>query len=213
MSKNTLYNLNEFIKNNKGISCLIIDVRGNSGGSRKSFAPLLDLLTPPDFQYHISNVVAYRLGDNRDSQYLESRGLFSMEELHRFGYNKKDVLWQLKNFHPEIAFPAEKFSEWHYYLPNISANRTPPIVVVISDSICLSATDIFLNQIKHLPNVKIIGRPSGGGSGAPMIYKLINSGISIRLSSMLSFNEKGNLFDGNGVSPDISIEQKVDSSC
>jgi len=55
-------------------------------------------------------------------------------------------------------------------------------------------------------NVTLMGLPSGGGSGCYQVYRLRNSQIRIRLSSMASFRPNGKLYDGNGVQPDIVVE-------
>jgi C-terminal processing protease CtpA/Prc len=51
-----------------------------------------------------------------------------------------------------------------------------------------------------------MGQPSGGGSGCRKEYRLSNSGIGIHLSRMVSFQPNGQLYDGNGIQPDIFAE-------
>ncbi|MCP4614694.1 MAG: hypothetical protein GY845_38935 [Planctomycetes bacterium] len=48
--------------------------------------------------------------------------------------------------------------------------------------------------------------PSGGGSGCSRDYRLRNSHIRVHLSSMVSFQPNGKLYDGNGIQPDVIIE-------
>jgi C-terminal processing protease CtpA/Prc len=60
--------------------------------------------------------------------------------------------------------------------------------------------------VKGLPRVKLIGKPSGGGSGAYVETTLRSSGLLLRLSSMASFQQSGRLFDGRGVEPDLPLE-------
>jgi len=69
-----------------------------------------------------------------------------------------------------------------------------------------SACDIFLGVFKGLKNVTLMGQPSGGGSGCYQVYRLRNSKIRIHLSSMSSFQPNGQLYDGNGIRPDIIVE-------
>ncbi|MEM6804419.1 MAG: hypothetical protein AAF696_23670, partial [Bacteroidota bacterium] len=49
---------------------------------------------------------------------------------------------------------------------------------------------------------------SGGGSGKAEEYILPNSHIAVRLSSIISFQPNGKLFEGEGVAPDIYLEPK-----
>ena len=51
-----------------------------------------------------------------------------------------------------------------------------------------------------------MGTPSGGGSGRSQAYTLHNSLIKIKLSSMISFQIDGKLYDGNGIWPDVLAE-------
>ena len=74
------------------------------------------------------------------------------------------------------------------------------------DNGCFSATDIFLAAMKTRPTVELIGTPSGGGSGRARRHRLTQSGIELRLSSMVSYQPDGRLFEGHGVSPDTVIE-------
>ena len=69
-----------------------------------------------------------------------------------------------------------------------------------------SAADIFLAAFKGRQNVTLMGTPSGGGSGGYQSYRLHHSEIQVRLSSMVSFQPGGALYDGNGVQPDVLIE-------
>jgi len=69
-----------------------------------------------------------------------------------------------------------------------------------------SACDIFLGGFKGGKNVTLMGQPSGGGSGCRQEYPLSNSGIRIHLSRMASFQPSGQLYDGNGIQPDIIVE-------
>lgn len=71
-----------------------------------------------------------------------------------------------------------------------------------------SASDIFLSSFDQLENVTLIGTKSGGGSGRTRRYKLSQSKIRLVLSSLLSFQPNGYLYDGRGVYPDIEVEQQ-----
>jgi C-terminal processing protease CtpA/Prc len=74
------------------------------------------------------------------------------------------------------------------------------------DDRCFSATDIFLGALKGLPNVTLVGRASGGGSGFKQAFTLPRSGIEIRCASMASFTPAGLLYDRRGIEPDVAVE-------
>jgi hypothetical protein len=50
-----------------------------------------------------------------------------------------------------------------------------------------SAADVVLSSVKGFRNVTLVGLPGGGGSGAARFSKLINSRLTVALSSMASF--------------------------
>jgi C-terminal processing protease CtpA/Prc len=79
-------------------------------------------------------------------------------------------------------------------------------VVILMKRGNFSATDIFLGAFKGFKNITLMGRPSGGGSGCTQNYRLDHSEIRIYLSRMASFQPNGQLYDGNGIQPDILVE-------
>ena len=73
------------------------------------------------------------------------------------------------------------------------------------DTVCFSATDIFLSAFKGWHDITLMGTPSGGGSGRSRSVDLLNSRFSLRVSSMASFQQTGELYDGTGVQPDVTV--------
>jgi C-terminal processing protease CtpA/Prc len=51
-----------------------------------------------------------------------------------------------------------------------------------------------------------MGTPSGGGSALALEEKLVGTGLTVRLASMISYQADGRLFDGNGIIPDVVVE-------
>jgi C-terminal processing protease CtpA/Prc len=78
-------------------------------------------------------------------------------------------------------------------------------VLVLTDTGCFSATDIFLSAMKDQPGVTLVGTASGGGSGRARTQVLPASGIGVRISSMASFRAGGALYDGAGIEPDVLV--------
>jgi C-terminal processing protease CtpA/Prc len=181
---------------------IIIDVRGNPGGSR---APLLELfpLLARDERPCVVNVAKFRNGtDVRPA----TRWLYPYDS-KCFGIAERNAINTIQNlFQPEWPPPEEKFGPWHYMvLPGHSPSTAPfkgPIAVLM-DGANFSATDVFLAAFKGRTGVTLIGEPSGGGSGYALPYVLQYSQIGIRLSSMASFRPNGQLYDGKGIEPDV----------
>jgi C-terminal processing protease CtpA/Prc len=186
---------------------LILDLRGNGGGSRK----LLRLLLPRVLDKpRVVNAARYRLptAERPESTegHLENRFLYPATWS---GWTKADktLIEQFtKTFQPEWMPPEEHFTRWHFMIVRPSATRYTRPVVVLMDAQCFSATDIFLAAFKGVPGVTLLGVPSGGGSGRSRKVTLPKSGVRLRVSSMASFQPDGKLYDGNGVQPDMVVE-------
>ena len=108
-------------------------------------------------------------------------------------------------FAPDWELPAGEFSDWHYMLVEPGTERFEGPLVVLHDTDCFSATDIFLGAFQGVPGVTLVGTPSGGGSGRSRGQELLHSGLSVRLSSMASFRPDGSRYDGKGVAPDVLV--------
>ena len=79
-------------------------------------------------------------------------------------------------------------------------------VVVICDRRSYSATNFFVNAMRHADNCVIIGQRTGGGGGMPLSYEL-PCGWMVRFSSVKMYDiDKGSIEDG--VMPDGEIKTK-----
>jgi C-terminal processing protease CtpA/Prc len=93
--------------------------------------------------------------------------------------------------------------------PAAAKDRFVGPVCVLTDEDCFSATDVFLGALAELPQVTLVGRASGGGSGRAREFALAYSGIRVRLSSMASFRPDGRRYDGRGIEVDIHVQPGV----
>ena len=73
--------------------------------------------------------------------------------------------------------------------------------IVLQDRHSYSATNSFINAMRYMPNVLLLGGVSGGGGGMPMSYELPN-GWTVRFSSVKMYNAEGNSIE-EGVPPHI----------
>ena len=67
-----------------------------------------------------------------------------------------------------------------------------------------SATNDFVNHMRCLPNVTIIGEKTGGGSGMPFTSELPN-GWSVRFSASPHFDAQMKHIEF-GIEPDIKVD-------
>ena len=78
--------------------------------------------------------------------------------------------------------------------------------VVLVNRRSYSSTNDFVNIMKQLPNVTIIGDKTGGGSGLPFSSEIPN-GWSIRFSASPMFDSEMNQLEF-GINPDIKIDMQ-----
>lgn len=77
-------------------------------------------------------------------------------------------------------------------------------VVVLTNRRSYSATNDFVNQMRYLPNVTIMGDKTGGGSGMPFTSELPN-GWTVRFSASPHFSVDMEQIEW-GIDPDIKVD-------
>lgn len=203
---------------------LIIDVRGNPGGARDALLIVLPYLMPANAL--VFNVARPRLricgADHPDADMdnlLADRFLRPAAWTGWLPAERAAVDALLPGFTPEWSPPegweAAGFGPW--YVGIVSRERHGPRdkailqhlpfrgpVAVLLDDRCFSATDIFLGAIELLPNVTLVGTPSGGGSARTESIEA--GGLTLVLASIASFRPDGRAYDGAGIEPDILAE-------
>ena len=99
------------------------------------------------------------------------------------------------------------FSKPHpIYLKPSKGIRWNKPVVVLTNRYVYSAGNEFVNQMKGLPRVTIIGDATGGGAGLPFCSELPN-GWTIRFSASPHFDDQMNAIEW-GIDPDQRIDLK-----
>lgn len=185
---------------------LVVDVRGNGGGSRKALRVLSSYLLSPNAPPRVANVAKYRKFDDFPPNHLDKRFMYRADSDHWSDEERRAIAEFASIFQPAWEPPADKFSRWHYMvisrLADTGIYHYEKPVVILSDAGCFSATDIFLGAFKGLPNVTLVGTPSSGGSARSESFRMAGTSIRIGLASMSSFQPDGRLYDGNGIEPD-----------
>ncbi|MCF0198218.1 MAG: S41 family peptidase [Bacteroidaceae bacterium] len=96
--------------------------------------------------------------------------------------------------HNDFATPMAE------YLDPSTGYRWQKPVVVLTNRECYSACNIFVRDMKELPDVTILGDQTGGGSGMPFSAELPN-GWAVRFSASPSFDAKMQQIEF-GIEPD-----------
>lgn len=90
------------------------------------------------------------------------------------------------------------------FLEPSDGTRWQKKVVVLTNRRSYSATNDFVNSMKQLPHVTILGDKTGGGSGLPFSSELPN-GWSIRFSASPMFDPEMNQLEF-GIAPDRKVD-------
>ena len=97
------------------------------------------------------------------------------------------------------------FSEpYAIYLEAAKGIRWQKKVAVLTNGHSYSATNDFVNHMRCLPNVTIVGDKTGGGSGMPFSSELPN-GWTIRFSASPHFDKNMNHIEW-GINPDVKVD-------
>lgn len=184
----------EFLRQHSEAAAVIIDVRGNGGGT-----------TPVD--------LIHALLDRPYRDWTEStsfsialfeayRQVAEMSRAEQLGDYVRGYLDAFANFeHPQLKLPGTL--------------NTPRDVIyrgelfLLADFGCASACEDFLLPFKQSGRGLIIGRRTRGSTGQPFLYSFDN-GMSFRVSSKRVYFPDGTQFEGVGIVPDISIQPSVE---
>lgn len=193
----------------RGAKALIVDIRGNEGGTREILNTLSGYFIQPAQSPWVANVAYIR-----SNQYL-NKDISSMRRKFLYNYNSSSLSDNdraaidkfNKNYKAEYDIDVNKFSHPFYMV--LHSSQAPlkcPIYILVNEK-CFSAASVFTSAFKGLPNVKIVGINTNGSSGRSKKFYLKHSNIRVKISTMLSFQRNGKTLDGNGTKPDIVIDR------
>jgi len=205
---------------------LVIDVRGNTGGSREAVEIVLPYLMQEEaFVYNLARPLlsafdADKLAAGED-ELLANRFLRPVLWSGWTNAERAAIETVMEGFTPSWApragWEGAGFGPW--YAAVVSRERHAPDepavrsrlpfrgpVVVLLDDACFSATDIFLGAVERLPTVTLVGVPSGGGSARSHTIRIDGPPpFAVRLATIASFRPDGRAYDGVGIAPDIEV--------
>jgi peptidase S41-like protein len=186
---------------------LIIDVRGNDGGTRHILEYLVPQFIRAPLVYNVAVVRA-------DTNGVGDRSLVSPDDPSQPQAVRTALREALATFRPAWDYSVDDFLPQRFgavLLPApASHNMSDRPVVVLMDEGSFSATDIFVGAMSLAPNVTLMGTPSGGGSGRSRGFTLPHSQVRVILSTMASFRPDGQLYDGVGIAPDIMVPRTLE---
>jgi carboxyl-terminal processing protease len=166
---------------------LIIDLRYNGGGSTRVARHLQKYLT------HESSFLTFGSQKRINDSYGRSQG------------NYRD---EYKDFFLGKAYKTESPDTVTVEI-GISPFKCP--VIILIGRYTFSAAEDFLINIYEAPNRPfIIGEPTGGSTGAPLMVPLPHGAMARICSVRMLYPYSKKAFVGKGIQPDMIVKQSVD---
>lgn len=200
--------LKSTIEKYKDSKAMIIDIRGNGGGTREILNTLSGYFVQPEQSPWVANIAYVRSDQflDEDISSMQSRFLYNYNSEMLSDNDRKAIDNFNKDYETEFKVDVNKFSEPYYMILHSKQPVNYPIYIFVNEE-CFSAASVFTSAFKGLDNVKIVGITTNGSSGRSQKFYLKNSNIRVKLSTMLSYQRNGKTLDGNGTVPDIIIER------
>jgi C-terminal processing protease CtpA/Prc len=171
---------------------LVIDLRGNGGGSGSVSAAIVEYLTP-DSLLHMSrsrtrqNVAAYKAG----GRYVVANDTISSPE------NRQNFLAAQDRLYLDLGADV-----WPVKVP-VNERIVVPTAILMG-SYTASAAEDFLIMVDNQPHVTTVGQRSAGSTGQPWSVELI-AGIGAEICTKDDTYPDGRTFVGIGIIPDIEV--------
>ncbi len=189
------YNNIDIIKKSNGI---IFDIRKNEGGNSDYSNEIAQSLIDGEFEtsfIKLRNHIGYYKAhaDFQDFKNISKEDIIKNEELKK--------IYLMKN----NSFYLENIDKFHN--PKYNLKLKQPVVVLISE-LTASAAEDFLISLDNAKRITIVGTPSFGSTGQPIMFDLPGGGFC-RICSIQCLYPNGKDIINKGVQPHIFTDLSV----
>lgn len=115
-----------------------------------------------------------------------------------------------------FGLSAKRAGEWHrsgWSIPEVGTGRPRfkgQLVCLIDEKTFSVADNIAACLRDQHPNVRFVGQPTGGGSGAPRVFTLPATKARVSFCTMRVYAPNGTYIEGNGVQPELLVRPTRD---
>lgn len=190
--------ISKYIKTLENHEAIVIDIRGNSGGNDYYWTEVISRIIPKD--YNTSGYILFR-DSEIINDYIKARGI-SIEDIEDLP--KKIV----SNGPDEITKSFKYFSKnERSIIPKDSINFEGNIYLLV-DRVVYSSSESFSIFCKEKGVATVIGETTAGDGGGydPVLFKLKNSGLIVRMSGDMYLTDSGVCNEEFKTVPDYIIE-------
>jgi hypothetical protein len=179
---------------NKEINKIVIDVRGNRGGSDMVWHQLLKAI--------VYDTLAY------DAQMAFCNSELMNKHLGKQFTDTNNVECKTFSWLPDISFSVTKFTT-SYFIPDSNSLKYKGKIYVLQDEDVFSAGHSLTSYCRHIEQLISVGVPTGLMSGFglnPILFQLKHSKFSFRLEPAIDVTDAKKAEDVYQDIPEILIE-------
>lgn len=191
--------IGDYIKTIGKHKALIIDIRGNLGGSDRYWQGIVSKLIKNDIK--INGYRTYRNNSKIVKRYTDVRNI-KLEPIENLPINVK------KNAPEETLKNFSDFENTSYTIKAKNDLKFEGNIYLLVDEKIYSSSESFSMFCKETKFATLIGQTTGGDGGGldPVLFKLKNSGLIVRMASGMYLNKDGICDEEFKTTPDFKIK-------
>ncbi|EPZ57369.1 peptidase S41 family protein [[Clostridium] sordellii ATCC 9714] len=191
--------IESYLRNRQNYKALVINIRGNTGGTDEYWTKLVSILSDKKFECGGYNLV--RNNSDVINNYTKARKV----NLNDINELPKNII---KKAPKELTSMFTHFEENKLTVEGKSKIPFKGKIYLLVDDFVYSGAESFSIFCKEQNFATIVGTKTGGDGYVydPVLFKLNNSGLIVRMSSAMYITDGGICNEEEKTTPDVKIE-------